>query len=241
MTINIAGILIGAVASAVLGELLHVAGPVSRWIVRRASAYLPADRRDDRREEWLAELEHLGTRLHLARVIRAYGFWLAGVHIGWRARRHDAEIYRKFRFARFVAGSCGGAAIYAGAMLLSGGPGPFPLLVITFQTEAMMLVRSWWARRHQGPNAEISVYCVWAFRYLVSSKQRDAIVQIIAAAAMAVTAVLLTVAGCIDAVTNGRVIAAVACVLVGVFGIYWTVGAVRTHLRNWKRLATVAV
>jgi hypothetical protein len=241
MTVNVTSILIGAVASAVLGELLHVAGPISRWIVRRASTYVPADHRADRQEEWLAELEYMSTRLQITRVIRAFGFWLAAVRIGWAARRQDAEIYRQFRFARFLAGFCAGATVSAGAMLLNGGPGPFPLLVITFHPEAVTLVRKWWAQWRQRPKAaEISVSVVWASRYLVSSRRRDAAVQIIAAVAMAVTAIFLTAAGCVDAVRDDRVIAAIACGLVGAFGMYWTGGALRTHLRNWKRLAALA-
>jgi hypothetical protein len=49
-------LVVGAVASLLAAEVYVYADPVARWIVGKAAKRLPADDRDRRHEEWLADL-----------------------------------------------------------------------------------------------------------------------------------------------------------------------------------------
>src|SRR4051812_23607089 len=79
-----------AVVGMLLSELHESASMVARFVIRRASRRLPAAIRDERRDDWLAELEAM-EGLHIVRLAFALGLVVASLKIAWEWRNVPAS------------------------------------------------------------------------------------------------------------------------------------------------------
>ena len=85
-------LVVGAVASLLAAEVYVYADPVARWIVGKAAKRLPADDRDRRHEEWLADLNDMPGAV--GKLLWALGcHWAAAVTNvrAWRAA-HQIQV-----------------------------------------------------------------------------------------------------------------------------------------------------
>jgi hypothetical protein len=78
-------LVVGAAGSLLAAEVYVHADPVARWIVRKAAKRLPADDRDRRHEEWLADLSDMPGAVEKL-------LWALGCH--WAATVTNVRAWR---------------------------------------------------------------------------------------------------------------------------------------------------